>query len=65
MLGAGNQVLVGVADVYAIGMTPGKMTDPTGEIANLADLLKSQGITVEGLTAKYTAGLAHPARRSR
>ena len=63
VLGAGDQVLVGIADVYAIGMTPGKMTDPTGEIATLAGLLKPQGITVEGLTAKYTAGLAHPAQK--
>ena len=63
VLGAGGQVLVGIADVYAIGITPGKMTDPTGEIATLAALLKPQGITVEGLTAKYTAGLAHPAQK--
>ena len=62
VLGAGGQVLVGVGDVYAIGITPGKMTDPTGEIATLAALLKPQGVTVADLTAKYTAGLAHPAQ---
>ena len=56
-------MLVGIADVYAIGMTPGKMTDPTGEIATLAGLLKPEGITVAELTAKYTAGLAHPAQK--
>ncbi|BEP14893.1 penicillin-binding transpeptidase domain-containing protein [Acidothermaceae bacterium B102] len=63
VLGAGGQVLVGVGDVYAIGITPGKMTDPTGEIATLAALLKPQGVTVADLTAKYTAGLAHPAQK--
>jgi cell division protein FtsI/penicillin-binding protein 2 len=63
VLGAGNAVLVGIGDVYAIGITPGKMTDPTGEIATLATLLKPQDVTVAELTAKYTAGLAHPAQK--
>ena len=60
VLGAGSSTLVGMGNVYKLGIVPGRMTDPPGELASLARLLAPQGITAAGLQAKYDAGVAKP-----
>ena len=60
ILGAGKATLVGSGTVYYVSIVPGRMTDPTAEIAKLAQVLKPENITEADVQAAYDTGSKHP-----